>query len=133
MPSTILTTTATTTANSQQQFITLFPGGFKWPEIKVPTVVLKLSSEEILSRDQDSVAEAVSFAVSKGVGVVVLESDKGDDESGCLLYEVACVLKSVVGDRAYLLIRERVDITATVGACGVILSDQGDHSLNLNL
>ncbi|ONK71828.1 uncharacterized protein A4U43_C04F12810 [Asparagus officinalis] len=118
--------------SSQQQLRTLFPGGFKRPKIKVPTVVLKLSSEEILSRDQDSVAEAVNSAVSKGVGVVVLKSGKGDDESGGLLYEAACVFKSVVGDKAYLLIRERVDIDAAIGTSGVLLSDQGDHPLNLN-
>jgi thiamine monophosphate synthase len=34
-------------------------------------------------------------------------------------------VKSVVRDRAYLLIRERVDIAAAVNARGVVLSDQG--------
>lgn len=90
----------------------------------MPNVVLKLTAEEVLSGD-DSTTDAVSTAVSQGVGIVVLESSKGDDESGGRLYEAACVLKSVVGDRAYLLISERVDIATAVGASGVLLSDQG--------
>ena len=92
----------------------------------MPTVVLKLGVDEVLRREDGSVTDTVSAAVSKGVGIVVLESSKGDDESGGRLYEAACVLKSVVGDRAYLLISERVDIASAVGASGVLLSDRGE-------
>lgn len=49
----------------------------------------------------------------------------GDENSGGKLYEAARLLKSVVGDRAYMLIAERVDVAAAVGASGVLLSDQG--------
>uniref|UniRef100_A0A6N2KLY5 Uncharacterized protein n=1 Tax=Salix viminalis TaxID=40686 RepID=A0A6N2KLY5_SALVM len=38
-------------------------------------------------------------------------------------------VKSVVRDRAYLLIGERIDITAAVNARGVVLSDQGLPSI----
>nr|XP_029121553.1 probable transmembrane GTPase FZO-like, chloroplastic isoform X5 [Elaeis guineensis] len=104
----------------QQQLRTLFPGGFKRPEIKVPTLVLRLSAEEVL-RGEESIAQ-IDVAVAKGVGMVVLDCG---GESGGRLYEAACRLKSVIGDRAYFLIAERVDIASAVGASGVVLSDKG--------
>eukprot|EP00268_Persea_americana_P058683 TRINITY_DN7126_c0_g1_i7.p1 TRINITY_DN7126_c0_g1~~TRINITY_DN7126_c0_g1_i7.p1 ORF type:complete len:845 (-),score=168.11 TRINITY_DN7126_c0_g1_i7:738-3128(-) len=105
---------------SQQQMRTLFPGGFKRPEIKVPTLVLQLDSDEVL-RSEDAL-DAVDVAVSKWAGIVVLDAGEG---SGGRLYEAARALKSVIGERAYLLIAERVDVAAAVGAGGVVLSDQG--------
>ncbi|XP_010255948.1 PREDICTED: probable transmembrane GTPase FZO-like, chloroplastic isoform X2 [Nelumbo nucifera] len=104
----------------QQQPRTLFPGGFKRPEIKVPTVVLQLKSDEVLRRE--GVLDSIDAAVSKWVGIVVLNDADG---SGGRLYEAARLLKSVIRDRAYLLIAERVDIAAAVSASGVLLSDQG--------
>ncbi|XP_043691420.1 probable transmembrane GTPase FZO-like, chloroplastic isoform X2 [Telopea speciosissima] len=104
----------------QRQPRTLFPGGFKRPEIKVPTLVLQLKSDEVLERE--GVLDFIDAAVSKWVGIVVLDGSPG---SGGRLYEAACLLKSVLRDRAYLLITERVDIAAAVGASGVLLSDQG--------
>lgn len=61
--------------------------------------------------------------MAKWVRVVLLNG--GEGSSGGRLYEAACLLKSVVRDRAYLLISERVDVAAAVGASGVVLSDQG--------
>ncbi|XP_059660506.1 probable transmembrane GTPase FZO-like, chloroplastic [Cornus florida] len=106
--------------NSQNQPRTSFPGGYKRPEIKVPTIVLQLNSEEVL--DDNGVLGLIDEAVSKWVGIVVLNGGEG---SGGRLYEAARLLKSVIGDRAYLMIAERVDIAAAVNASGVVLSDQG--------
>ncbi|KAL3517570.1 hypothetical protein ACH5RR_020159 [Cinchona calisaya] len=101
---------------------TLFPGGYKRPEIKVPNVVLLLSSEEVLENRTDAV-ELIDTAVANSVvGIVVL---RGGGAAGGKLYEAACLLKSVIKDRAYLLIDDRVDIAAAVNASGVLLSDQG--------
>ncbi|XP_072958809.1 probable transmembrane GTPase FZO-like, chloroplastic isoform X1 [Typha angustifolia] len=111
---------SSSSSNSPEQIRTLFPGGFKRPEIKVPTSVLRLSTEEVLGGEESTAA--ISAAVAKGVGIVVLD---GGEESGGRVYEAACVLKSVVGDRAYLLISERVDVASAVGASGVVLSDDG--------
>ncbi|CAK9147067.1 unnamed protein product [Ilex paraguariensis] len=99
---------------------TLFPGGFKRPEIKVPNIVLQLSSEDVLS--DKSALDVIDGAVKNRVGIVVLNGGEG---SGGKLYEAACLLKSVIRDRAYLMIAERVDIAAAVNASGVVLSDQG--------
>ncbi|KAJ7972800.1 Thiamine phosphate synthase [Quillaja saponaria] len=107
-------------ANLQRQPRTLFPGGYKRPEIKVPTFVLQLDPEEVLNGG--NALDLIDKAVSKWVGIVVL---KGGESSGGRLYKAACLLKSVVRDRAYLLVAERVDIAAAAGASGVLLSDQG--------
>ncbi|KAK2976286.1 hypothetical protein RJ640_019769 [Escallonia rubra] len=105
----------------QQPPRTLFPGGYKRPEVKVPGLVLQLNPEEVL--EDTSVLNAVDDAVSKWVGIVVLNG--GEGSGGGKLYEAARLLKSVIRDRAYLMITERVDIAAAVNACGVVLSDQG--------
>lgn len=99
---------------------TVYPGGFKRPEIKVPTVVLQLDPNEVLAGGD--VLEVIDEAVSKCVGIVLLDGGEGN---GGRLYEAACSLKSVINDRAYFMISERVDIAAAVGANGVLLSDQG--------
>ncbi|XP_057484271.1 probable transmembrane GTPase FZO-like, chloroplastic isoform X1 [Actinidia eriantha] len=99
---------------------TLFPGGYKRPEIKIPNVILQLSPEEVL-KDRTAL-DSIDGAVSGRVGIVVLNGGAG---SGGRLYEAACLLKSVIRDRAYLMIAERVDIAAAVNASGVVLSDQG--------
>ncbi|XP_021739804.1 probable transmembrane GTPase FZO-like, chloroplastic [Chenopodium quinoa] len=100
---------------------TLFPGGYKRPEIKIPNIVLQLNASEVLN--DGSVVDFVDMVVSKWVGIVVVNGDEGG--SGGKLYEAACLLKSVIRDRAYLLVAERVDIAVAVNASGVLLSDQG--------
>lgn len=87
--------------------------------------MLRLRSEEVL-RDNDNVLDVIDNAVSDRVGIVVLN---GEGASGKKLYEAACLLKSVIRDRAYLLIDERVDIATAVKASGVLLSDQGLPSI----
>ncbi|KAA8543233.1 hypothetical protein F0562_021272 [Nyssa sinensis] len=111
----------TNTQDQRQQLPrTLYPGGYKRPEIKIPNIVLRLNPKEIL--EDNSVLDVIDEAVSKRVGIVVLNGGEG---SGGSLYEAACLLKSVIRDRAYLMIAERVDIAAAVNASGVMLSDQG--------
>ncbi|XWS31587.1 hypothetical protein CRYUN_Cryun23aG0089000 [Craigia yunnanensis] len=105
---------------NQQPHRTLFPGGYKRPEIKVPNFVLQLDPEEVLA--DDNALDLIDKAVSKWVGLVVLNGGKA---SGGRVYEAARSLTTVVKDRAYFLITERVDIAAAVGASGVVLSDQG--------
>lgn len=98
---------------------TVFPGGYKRPEIRIPSLVLNLHARDALD---DAVLSLVDRAVSKSVGIVLLD---GDDASGGEVYEAACRLKSLVRNRAYLLVSERVDIAAAANASGVLLSDRG--------
>lgn len=83
--------------------------------------MLQLEPNDVLA-DGDDALQLIDKAVSKWVRIVVLD---GGEASGGKLYEAACKLKSVVGDRAYLLVSERVDIAAAANASGVLLSDQG--------
>ncbi|CAN6452867.1 unnamed protein product [Victoria cruziana] len=106
-----------------QQQKSLFPGGFKRAELKVPTLILRLSPVEVLNRDDT--LRLLDFAISRSVGIVWLEDAASDGSAGGRLYEAACILKALIRDRAFLLVAERVDIAAAVGASGVILSDQG--------
>lgn len=112
-------------AQAQLQPRTLFPGGFKRPELKVPTLVLQLDADEVLTGG-DGALDLIDRAVSKWVGIVVLSSNEA---SGGRLYEAACLLKSLVRDRAFLLVAERVDIAAAAATSGVLLSDQGIFSM----
>ncbi|KAL9251751.1 putative transmembrane GTPase FZO-like, chloroplastic [Drosera capensis] len=101
---------------------TLYPGGYKRPEIKVPSIVLRVAANEVLGDGGVAVLDVIDEAVAKEVKIVVVS---GGDSTGGRLYQAACLLKSVVRDRAYLLIDERVDIAAAVNASGVVVSDQG--------
>ncbi|EAY97907.1 hypothetical protein OsI_19823 [Oryza sativa Indica Group] len=104
-------------ASSREPPRTLFPGGFKRPEIRVPALVLRVGADEALAS-----GDAVVAAVARGVGIVVLEAG---EEGGGRVYEAALSLKASVGDRAYLLVAERVDVASAVGASGVVLADDG--------
>ncbi|KAJ8643660.1 hypothetical protein MRB53_005408 [Persea americana] len=104
----------------QQHMRTLFPGEFKQLKIKVPTLVLQMNSDEVL-RSEDAL-DAVDVGVSNWEVIDVLDAG---ERSGGQLYEVASALKSVIGERAYLLIGECVDVADVVGASGVVLSDHG--------
>lgn len=86
----------------------------------MPSLVLKLSCEDVL--EDETVINEIDRAVSGRVDIVVLS---GGGASGGKLYEAACLLKSVIKGRAYLLIDGRVDIAAAISASGVLLSDQG--------
>ncbi|EFH65699.1 hypothetical protein ARALYDRAFT_470295 [Arabidopsis lyrata subsp. lyrata] len=100
---------------------TLYPGGYKRPELAVPGVLLRLDADEVMSGNREETVDLVDRALAKSVQIVVID---GGATAG-KLYEAACLLKSLVKGRAYLLIAERVDIASAVGASGVALSDEG--------
>lgn len=100
---------------------TLYPGGYKRPELAVPGLLLRLDADEVMSGNREETLDLVDRALAKSVQIVVID---GGATAG-KLYEAACLLKSLVKGRAYLLIAERVDIASAVGASGVALSDEG--------
>ncbi|XP_020086364.1 probable transmembrane GTPase FZO-like, chloroplastic isoform X2 [Ananas comosus] len=109
--------------NPPEWLRTPFPGGFKRPEITVPTLVLRVGVEEVLLGEES--AAAINVAVSRGgAGIVVLDGGVGSAGGG-RVYEAARVLRSLIGDRAYLLVAERVDVASASGADGIVLSDDG--------
>lgn len=102
---------------------TLYPGGYKRPELAVPGLLLRLDADEVMSGNREETLDLVDRALAKSVQIVVID---GGATAG-KLYEAACLLKSLVKGRAYLLIAERVDIASAVGASGVALSDEGNN------
>lgn len=100
---------------------TLYPGGYKRPELAVPGLLLRLDADEVMIGNREETVDLVDRALAKSVQIVVID---GGATAG-KLYEAACLLKSLVKGRAYLLIAERVDIASAVGASGVALSDEG--------
>ncbi|KAH9315399.1 hypothetical protein KI387_024026, partial [Taxus chinensis] len=104
----------------KQKSKTIFPGGLKRAEVKLPGLVLRVKASEVLKSERD--LKLIDSAVSAGFTIVVVEG--GGD--GCLqLYEAACAVKARVRGRALLLVAERVDVAAAAGATGIVLSDQG--------
>ncbi|KAG7652892.1 Thiamine phosphate synthase/TenI [Arabidopsis suecica] len=110
-----------TSSSSSSRPRTLYPGGYKRPELAVPGLLLRLDADEVMSGNREETVDLVDRALAKSVQIVVID---GGATAG-KLYEVACLLKSLVKGRAYLLIAERVDIASAVGASGVALSDEG--------
>ncbi|KAL9236019.1 hypothetical protein vseg_010733 [Gypsophila vaccaria] len=98
---------------------TLFPGGSKRADIKVPDIILHVTPQQVLT--DGAAVEFIDAAVADTVGIVVV----GGGDGGGKLYEAACLLKSIIRDRAYLLVSDRVDIAVAINASGVLLSDQG--------
>ena len=70
--------------------------------------------------DPDSLVERVSAAVAGGVDMVQVREK---DLPGGRLAELSGALKSAVGDRAIVLVNERVDVAFTAGASGVHLGE----------
>ncbi|KAJ7553323.1 hypothetical protein O6H91_06G093200 [Diphasiastrum complanatum] len=105
----------------------VFPGGMRRAEVKVPGLVLLLHAEEVVGGGEEAKlkVEMVSAAVTGGITVVALEAGPGSGLTDSQLYFAACVLKEALRGRAKLMVVERADIAAAVGADGVLLSDQG--------
>ncbi|KAH9617554.1 hypothetical protein KSS87_007131 [Heliosperma pusillum] len=96
---------------------TLFPGGYKRPEIKVPNIVLQLTPQDILLNATPNL-DFIDAALVNQVGIVII-GDADIAGGGAKLYEAACLLKSLIRDRAFLLVLDRVDIAAAVNATGL--------------
>ena len=71
--------------------------------------------------DKDSLVERVVAAVAGGVDMVQVREK---DLPGARLLELADTLKDAVGDRAAILVNERVDVAAVAGVSGVQLGEE---------
>ena len=105
-----------------------FRAGQKRAEVRVPSLVLEISSGQVVGKgelDKADVAAAVDAAVGGGVTMVVLKEGGGPQGEAMELFEAACQLKSLLRGRVPLLVFERADIAAAAMADGVALSDRG--------
>ncbi|CAI7794964.1 unnamed protein product [Closterium sp. NIES-53] len=105
-----------------------FRAGQKRAEVRLPALLLTLTSAEVLRGGAQGSAEAVDAAVAGGVTMVVV-GEEGAGGAGMELFEAACAVKEVVRGRVPLLVAERADIAAAAGADGVLLSDNGAMSV----
>ncbi|CAI5481527.1 unnamed protein product [Closterium sp. Yama58-4] len=101
-----------------------FRAGQKRAEVRLPALLLTLTSAEVLRGGAQGSAEAVDAAVAGGATMVVV-GEEGAGGAGMELFEAACAVKEVVRGRVPLLVAERADIAAAAGADGVLLSDNG--------
>lgn len=105
---------------------TIFPGGLKRADMKLPGLVLRVTANEVLNEGQSaSILKVIDSAVlmSKD-GFFTMVFLDASESGGGQLYEAALVLKTLLRSRAHLLVAERVDIAAAAGATGVVLSDE---------
>ena len=86
----------------------------------VPQPCLCLVTDRTVG-DPNSLVERVAAAVSGGVDMVQLREK---DLPGGSLLELAGAIKDAVGDRALLLVNERVDVALAAGVSGVQLGEE---------
>ena len=89
------------------------------PRVPVPCLCL-VTARSIL--DEDTLVARVAAAVAGGVDMVQLREK---DLPGGRLLELALSLRDAIAGRALLIINDRADVTAAVGADGVQLGEEG--------
>ncbi|GJP70481.1 hypothetical protein CLOP_g1417 [Closterium sp. NIES-67] len=115
---------ATTPGGQGSVAVGSFRAGQKRAEVRLPALLLALTSADVLRGGAPGSAEAVDAAVAAGASMVVV-GDEGAGGAGMELFEAACAVKALLRGRVPLLVAERADIAAAAGADGVLLSDNG--------
>lgn len=88
----------------------------------LPALLITLQAGSLLEPAQaEQLAEAINDAITAGATAVLLD---GSDNAAAL-YEAAVKVKELLRERAALLLLDRLDIAAAVGAEGVVLSPTG--------
>lgn len=109
----------------------VFPAGQKQARMDLPALLVTVQAGPLLEGGQaEQLAAQLNDAITAGATAVLL--DGGDNAAA--LYEAAVKVKELLRERAALLLLDRLDIAAAVGAEGVVLSPTGkalpscDHS-----
>jgi thiamine monophosphate synthase len=90
--------------------------------MELPALLVLVQASMLLDPEQASQQlTAINEAVTGGATAVVLDGS----DNAATLYDAAVKLKDVLRDRAALLLLDRLDIAAAVGAEGVVLSAKG--------
>jgi hypothetical protein len=100
----------------------MFPAGQKQARMELPALLVTIQASSLLEAGGEAAAAAVNDAVTAGATAVVLD---GSDNAAAL-YEAAVKVKELLRERAALLLLDRLDIAAAVGAEGVVLSPTGE-------
>lgn len=92
----------------------------------LPALLVSVQAGAILdSSESAQLLAQINEAVTAGATAVVLDGS----DNAAVLYEAAVKLKELLRERAALLLMDRLDIAAAVGAEGVVLSPTGVLSL----
>ncbi|WIA16861.1 hypothetical protein OEZ85_013792 [Tetradesmus obliquus] len=90
--------------------------------MELPALLVFLQAGSLLDAElAPQLLDQVNDAVTAGATAVVLDGS----DSAAALYEAAVKLKELLRERAALLLLDRLDIAAAVGAEGVVLSPTG--------
>jgi len=88
----------------------------------LPALLVTVQAGPLLEGGQaEQLAAQLNDAITAGATAVLL--DGGDNAAA--LYEAAVKVKELLRERAALLLLDRLDIAAAVGAEGVVLSPTG--------
>lgn len=98
----------------------MFPAGQKQARMDLPALLVTVQAGPLLTSQQ--LAADVNDAITAGATAVLLD---GSDNAAAL-YEAAVKVKELLRERAALLLLDRLDIAAAVGAEGVVLSPTGE-------
>lgn len=100
----------------------VFPAGQKQARMDLPALLVTVQAGPLLEGGQaEQLAAQLNDAITAGATAVLL--DGGDNAAA--LYEAAVKVKELLRERAALLLLDRLDIAAAVGAEGVVLSPTG--------
>lgn len=91
----------------------------------LPALLITVQAGTLLAGQQSEQLTAdINDAITAGATAVLLD---GSDNAAAL-YEAAVKVKELLRERAALLLLDRLDIAAAVGAEGVVLSPTGAHA-----
>jgi hypothetical protein len=100
----------------------IFPAGQRQARMELPALLVFLQAGALLDAElAPQLLDQINDAVTAGATAVVLDGS----DSAAALYEAAVKLKELLRGRAALLLLDRLDIAAAVGAEGVVLSPTG--------
>lgn len=99
----------------------MFPAGQKQARMDLPALLVTVQAGSLL--ESQRLAADVNDAITAGATAVLLD---GSDNAAAL-YEAAVKVKELLRERAALLLLDRLDIAAAVGAEGVVLSPTGER------
>lgn len=102
----------------------MFPAGQKQARMDLPALLVTVQAGALLEAEQsEQLTAEINDAITAGATAVLLD---GSDNAAAL-YEAAVKVKELLRQRAALLLLDRLDIAAAVGAEGVVLSPTGQY------